>query len=108
MSLTECCLHWCVSFNCKLFTDWCFFYSTLFLNQQRLKTDEYEDIDTFSADINLLFDNAIKFYKADAQEHKDAIKLKEVFDDAKARLCSQMDKGKLFNWASSQFKVNKC
>ena len=79
----------------------------MFLHQQRLKTDEYEDIDTFSADINLLFDNAIKFYKSDAQEHRDAIKLKEVFDDAKARLCSQIHKGKLFNWASSQFKI-KC
>jgi len=45
----------------------------------------------------LLFDNAIKFYKSDAQEHKDAIKLKEVFEDAKARLCSQMHKGKLCN-----------
>ncbi|KAJ7360053.1 hypothetical protein OS493_019144 [Desmophyllum pertusum] len=56
--------------------------------QQRLKTDEYEDIDTFSADVYLLFDNAIKFYKSDVQEHKDAIKLKEVFEVAKARLCA--------------------
>jgi len=75
----------------------------LFLNQQRLKTDEYEDIDTFSADINLLFDNAIKFYKSDAQEHKDAIKLKEVFEDAKARLCSQLHKGKIIIQLPTQF-----
>ena len=39
----------------------------------------------------LLFDNAIKFYQSDLQEHKDAIKLKEVFEDAKAQLCSQID-----------------
>ena len=39
----------------------------------------------------LLFDNAIKFYQPDVQEHKDAIKLKEVYEAAKARLCSQLD-----------------
>lgn len=59
--------------------------------QQRLKTDEYEDIETFSTDVYLLFDNAIKFYQPDVQEHKDAIKLKEVYEAAKARLCSQLD-----------------
>ncbi|XP_058969432.2 protein polybromo-1 isoform X2 [Pocillopora verrucosa] len=61
--------------------------------QQRLKTDEYEDVDAFSADIQLLFDNAIKFYKSDVQEHQDAIKLREAFDEAKTRLCTQLDKG---------------
>lgn len=39
----------------------------------------------------LLLNNAIKFYASDLQEHKDAIKLQEVFTDAKARLCTQMD-----------------
>ena len=61
------------------------------VTQQRLKTDEYEDVETFSHDIYLLFHNAIKFYASDLQEHKDAIKLQEVFTDAKARLCTQMD-----------------
>ena len=59
--------------------------------QQRLKTDEYEDVETLSHDMCLLFDNAIKFYQSDLQEHKDAVKLREVFTDAKARLCSQLD-----------------
>lgn len=61
------------------------------VNQQRLKTDEYEDVETFSRDMCLLFDNAVKFYQSDLQEHKDAVKLQEVFADAKARLCTQMD-----------------
>ena len=62
------------------------------VNQQRLKTDEYEDVETFSRDMCLLFDNAVKFYQSDLQEHKDAVKLQEVFADAKARLMdTQMD-----------------
>ena len=72
------------------------------LFQQRLKTDEYEDIETFSTDMYLLFDNAIKFYQPDLQEHKDAVKLKELFEDAKARLCKQIDEqGKLFGAGSN-------
>lgn len=66
-------------------------YVDIAFNQQRLKTDEYEDIETFSTDVYLLFDNAIKFYQPDVQEHKDAIKLKDVYEVAKARLCSQLD-----------------
>lgn len=66
-------------------------YVDIAFNQQRLKTDEYEDIETFSTDVYLLFDNAIKFYQPNVQEHKDAIKLKEVYEAAKARLCSQLD-----------------
>jgi len=62
--------------------------SVLPFNQQRLKTDEYDDIETFSTDVHLLFDNAIKFYQSDSQEHKDAIELQRVFQDAKARICT--------------------
>lgn len=43
--------------------------------------------------MQLLFDNAIKFYKSDVQEHQDAIKLRKAFDEAKTRLCTQLDKG---------------
>ena len=58
--------------------------------QQRLKTDEYEDVETFSQDICLLLENAIKFYQSDSQEHRDAIKLQRVFLDAKAQLFAQI------------------
>lgn len=60
------------------------------LYQQRLKTDEYEDVETFSQDICLLLENAIKFYQSDSQEHRDAIKLQRVFLDAKAQLFAQI------------------
>ena len=63
----------------------------LFIYQQRLKTDEYEDVETFSHDVCLLFENAIKFYQSDSQEHRDAIKLQDVFVNAKAQLFAQID-----------------
>ncbi|XP_048584024.1 protein polybromo-1 isoform X2 [Nematostella vectensis] len=51
--------------------------------QQRLKTDEYEDVGTFTADMELLLDNALKYYKPDSQEYQDATQLKQVFDELK-------------------------
>lgn len=59
--------------------------------QQRLKTDEYEDVETFSHDMCLLLENAIKFYQSDLQEHKDAVKLQGVFANAKAQLCAHLN-----------------
>ena len=61
--------------------------------QQRLKTDEYEDVETFSRDMELLLDNAAKYYKPDSQERKDALLLKDVFLEAKERLCAEEDEG---------------
>ena len=44
-------------------------------------------------DVELLLDNAIKFYSPEVQEHKDALQLKQVYEDAKARLCDENDEG---------------
>ncbi|KAK3750182.1 hypothetical protein QZH41_015411 [Actinostola sp. cb2023] len=62
--------------------------------QQRLKTDEYEDVETFIQDVELLLDNAMKFYKPDSQEYNDAEELKEIFEEKKELLLSGKEDGK--------------
>ena len=78
-------------------------YFNLFFNQQRLKTDEYEDVETFSHDMCLLLENAIKFYQSDLQEHKDAVKLQGVFANAKAQLCAHLNEQGLYQSYLWQF-----
>ena len=51
-------------------------------------------METFSKDIELLLDNAAKYYKLDSQEYKDALTLKDVFLEAKDRLCSEEEEGR--------------
>ncbi|XP_017786877.1 PREDICTED: protein polybromo-1 [Nicrophorus vespilloides] len=59
--------------------------------QQKLKTDEYEDIDDLQIDIDLIVSNAIAFYKKNSQEFKDACDLWELFLVNKARIYDGKD-----------------
>jgi protein polybromo-1 len=47
--------------------------------QQKLKTEEYEDIEDLQNDIELIVNNTKAFYKKNSQEYKDAIELWELF-----------------------------
>lgn len=47
--------------------------------QQKLKTDEYDDMDDLTTDIELLVNNAKAFYKKSSQEYRDACDLWELF-----------------------------
>ena len=50
--------------------------------QQKLKTEEYADMDELKADFERLFANALLYYKKGTAEHKDATELKELFGKA--------------------------
>ncbi|VVC46090.1 Hypothetical protein CINCED_3A003697 [Cinara cedri] len=54
--------------------------------QQKIKTDEYDDVDDLQADLELLTNNAKSFYKKNSQEYKDAVELWEVFLNTKNNL----------------------
>ncbi|XP_054286185.1 protein polybromo-1-like isoform X2 [Macrosteles quadrilineatus] len=54
--------------------------------QQKLKTDEYEDVEELQNDVELLINNAKAFYKRNSQEHKDACELWEFFLATKQKL----------------------
>ncbi|XP_063369174.1 protein polybromo-1 [Cydia amplana] len=54
--------------------------------QQKLKMDNYEDLDELSADIELLVNNAKAFYKHDSVEYKDAIELWKLYTQTKHAL----------------------
>ncbi|KFM60342.1 Protein polybromo-1, partial [Stegodyphus mimosarum] len=51
--------------------------------QQKLRTDEYMDVQQFSADIELMINNARTYYKKNSQEFRDACELWDVYVDAK-------------------------
>ncbi|VEN56898.1 unnamed protein product [Callosobruchus maculatus] len=51
--------------------------------QQKLRTDEYENVDELQSDIELLVNNTKSFYKRTSQEHKDASELWELFISTK-------------------------
>lgn len=53
--------------------------------QQKLKTDEYDDIEDLQSDIELIVSNAKAFYKRNTQEYKDACELLELFITNKIR-----------------------
>ena len=49
--------------------------------QQKIRMDEYDDLEQFSADVELLVGNAKAYYKADSAEYADADQLWEVFTE---------------------------
>ncbi|XP_062616162.1 protein polybromo-1-like [Saccostrea cucullata] len=51
--------------------------------QQKLKMEEYEDIDQLTTDVELMVNNAKLYYKKSSQEFKDAAELLEVYNDTK-------------------------
>ncbi|XP_015918691.2 protein polybromo-1 isoform X3 [Parasteatoda tepidariorum] len=60
--------------------------------QQKLKTDEYLDVQQFTNDIELMVNNAKSYYKKSSQEYKDACELWEVYLDAKSDILNAESK----------------
>ncbi|XP_066590432.1 protein polybromo-1 [Prorops nasuta] len=73
--------------------------------QQKLKTDEYRDMDDLSADIQLMVSNAKAFYMRTSAEYKDATDLWELCVNTRNRIMEEYEdsepKGKLI------LKVNR-
>jgi len=54
--------------------------------QQKIKMDEYDEVENLSADVDLMITNAKAFYKKSSQEYKDACELWDLFIENKVRL----------------------
>ncbi|XP_023319103.1 protein polybromo-1 isoform X2 [Trichogramma pretiosum] len=57
--------------------------------QQKLKTDEYKDMDELAVDIQLMVSNAKAFYSRTSQEYKDAIELWDLCISTKNRISEE-------------------
>lgn len=53
--------------------------------QQKLKTDEFSDVNELKADLQKLIDNALTFYKEDTDENEAAKEMQELLDKAMGR-----------------------
>ncbi|KAK6643901.1 hypothetical protein RUM43_000166 [Polyplax serrata] len=60
--------------------------------QQKIKTEDYEDIEDMSQDVELMVNNAKSFYKKNTQEYKDAVELWELFNTIKTKLLESDDR----------------
>ncbi|XP_036370689.1 protein polybromo-1 [Octopus sinensis] len=58
--------------------------------QQKLKTDEYDDLEQFAADIELMVNNTKAYYRKSSQEYKDACDLWEIFQATRNELISEV------------------
>ncbi|KAK3930738.1 Protein polybromo-1 [Frankliniella fusca] len=59
--------------------------------QQKIKTDEYEDVEDMTVDVELMVNNAKAFYKRTSQEYKDAVDLWDLFCSVKDQLKTDGD-----------------
>lgn len=50
--------------------------------QQKLKTEEYADLDELKADFKRLFDNAFAYYKSDTEECEAASEMRDLYEKA--------------------------
>jgi hypothetical protein len=50
--------------------------------QQKLKTDEYAELDELRADFKRLFDNAFAYYKSESEEREAAEEMKDLYEKA--------------------------
>jgi protein polybromo-1 len=53
--------------------------------QQKIKTEEYADLNELKVDIQKMLDNAFLYYKSGSEEFKAAVELKELFEKAGGR-----------------------
>ena len=56
--------------------------------QQKLRTDEYADLDELTSDFVKLFNTAFAYYKNGTVEHKDATELSDLFNKAMGKFLS--------------------
>ncbi|XP_018567021.1 protein polybromo-1 isoform X3 [Anoplophora glabripennis] len=70
--------------------------------QQKLRTEEYEDLDDMESDIELIVNNTKAFYKRTSQEYKDAIELWELFLSNKNKLLNVEEPKKCVNSRQSK------
>ena len=54
--------------------------------QQKIRMDEYDDLDQFESDIKLLINNTKAFFTPDTTEYADAVKLWDVYVDLKNQI----------------------
>ena len=54
--------------------------------QQKLKMDEYTDLEELKSDFEKLFNNALAYYKKGTQEYRDASEMSDLFQKASGEI----------------------